>query len=220
MEKKYLQFKISKNIDINLFFEYIKQSKNNKETLSKFIDKDNFYIDREQVFYFVNRVYERDSDNIEKNIKKVEDSWNLKQDFFDKEIIRLFKSDAYPQGNINAYPSIWPIYGRSFDKSLITFPYKNGVNEAVFVLSHEILHIIFYDYIFLKYKFSSEKMSSKKVWDFSEVINVIIQNQKEWRKNYILEAKPYFEHQALYNKLLKLWNKNPDIDFLIKNCLF
>jgi hypothetical protein len=59
-------------------------------------------------------------------------------------------------------------------------------------------------------------MSSQKVWDFSEAINVVIQNQKSWIEIFKIRAKPYPQHIVLYNNILKDWNEEKDVDFLIK----
>lgn len=219
MKQSYLQFKISKENDVDLFFAFIKQSENVKKALFKFMEIEDSEISKEQLFEFVDLTYKKDLIIIEGSIKEVEEAWVLKQEFFSKEIKKIFKGSAYLRDDIVVSPSIWPIYGRFFDKNLITFPYRKGVEEAVIVVVHEILHIIFYNYIHFKYKFSPEVIASKKVWDFSEVFNAIIQNQKSWQENYISEAKPYAEHQELYEKLSVLWRENPDIDYLVENYL-
>lgn len=219
MKKGYLQFKISQDNDVDLFFAFIKQSENVKKALFKFMEIEDSEVDEGQIFEFVDLTYKKDLIIIEGNIKEAKSIWNSKEQFLAEEIKKIFKNSAYLQGDIVASPSIWPIYGRFFAKNLITFPYRKGAEESVFVLVHEILHIIFYNYVHFKYKFPPEVMSSKKVWDFSEVFNVIIQNQERWQENYITEAKPYLEHEELYKKVLNSWKEKEDIDYLIEKYL-
>jgi hypothetical protein len=85
----------------------------------------------------------------------------------------------------------------------------------VFVIAHELLHFILYEYISTCHGFFEEKISSQQVWDFSEVLNVLIQNQKAWRDEFQITAKPYPSHLALYEKMEYEWRIKDNIDYMI-----
>ena len=100
-------------------------------------------------------------------------------------------------------------------KNRISFPYDRGTNHALFATSHEILHILFYDYLYFKFKNLRKIIAGEQVWDFSEVLNVIIQNEKEYFLLTRLKAVPYPQHADLYRKMNIYWEKNTTIDEMI-----
>lgn len=214
---KFITFEISKQNEVFVFFEFLNQGiVENTMRLYNFIQLENKNTpSKDKIIRFVNSVYEKELINIELITKKTRDEWKNREDFFFKESTKIFKNKAIIKNEIVATPSIWPIYGRFFDRNLITFPYKNGVDEAIFVIAHEYLHFLFYDYINSQYKLLQNQDLNQRVWDFSEVINVIIQNQSQWIDVFSIKTSPYSKHQELYNKMLEEWNKNSDIDYLI-----
>ena len=76
--------------------------------------------------------------------------------------------------------------------------------------------LFFYSYLAKNYKELEKEFFSKKVWDFSEAINVVIQGQPEWIKVFKVEPAFYPEHEKLFLVLNDKWNRGGDIDILIK----
>jgi hypothetical protein len=214
-------FKISKQNEVFVFFELLNQSiAKNTTILYNFIQlKDGHTLDEHKIASFVDDIYIKEITNIKSSTKNIQKKWNRKKDFFFKESNKLFKNKIITKKEIIATPSIWPIYGRFFEKNLITFPYKNGIDEAIFVIIHEYLHFLFYNYINNQYKPLQQNLN-QKIWNFSEIINVIIQNQSQWLDNFSIKANPYPQHQELYNEILKEWKENNDIDYLINKFIF
>ncbi|MFA5080319.1 MAG: hypothetical protein WC472_01700 [Candidatus Paceibacterota bacterium] len=213
----FITFKISKQNEIFVFFEFLNQgAAENTTSLYDFIKlKDKNTSSKDEIIRFVDNVYEKELINIESTTKEIQEKWENKQDFFFKESAKIFKNKVIIKNEIVATPSIWPIYGRFFERRLITFPYKNGADEAIFVITHEYLHFLFYNYINSQYEILYHQNLNQKIWDFSEVINVIIQNQPQWVDIFSIKTSPYPKHQELYKRMLEEWNRNSDIDYLI-----
>jgi hypothetical protein len=216
MNNKIINFKISKKNEVFAFFEFAKQSNILKEKLFSFIGLKDEHVTKDAIGLFVDDLHEKEEGLMKDEIEKIEKKWDGVQAFFITQSEKIFKDVCVFQGVIVASPSVWTYYGRFFKKKLITFPYNKGADEAVFVIAHEYLHFLFYKYIYEKFKLTHNEMSSQKVWDFSEAINVVIQNQKSWIEIFKIRAKPYPQHIVLYNNILKDWNEEKDVDFLIK----
>lgn len=213
-----LKFIISKQNDVFAFFEFLKQDQNKKPLLNFIgsVEVDNSILHR-QVDEFASDFYVKRKDDIEKIALEVETAWNKKQRFFQMQASNLFPFDF--KKDISAMPTIWPMCGRFFQKNLITFPFDKKSGEACFVIAHELLHFIFYEYISTYRGFTEKKISSQEVWDFSEVLNVLIQNQKAWQDEFQITAKPYPKHSLLYKKMVDEWKANKNIDCLIEKFL-
>jgi hypothetical protein len=216
MNKKIINFKISKQNDVFAFFELANQSNDIKEKLFSSVSFKEEDMTEEIVALCVDELYEKEERLMKNEMEEIEKNWNDKQTFFMIQSKKIFKDiNIFPNGVI-AIPSVWPLYGRFFEKQLITFPYKKGADEAIFVIVHEYLHFLFYKYLYTKFKLKPEEMSSQSVWDFSEAINVVIQNQKTWIEVFKIKAKPYPQHVALHDNLLKDWNERVNMDDLVQ----
>lgn len=211
-----LAFTNSRRNEIFTFFELLKHSQN-KKILIDFIGLINSNVEIEQVDKFVDDFYVKRKIDIEKIISETEFAWNKKKFFFERQINELFSFSF--KKSVSAMPSIWPIYGRFFQKNLVTFPYDKKLDERLFVIVHELLHLVFYEYISTKYKFSEEKILSQEVWVFSEIINVLIQNKADWFNEFKVRAVPYTEHLLIYEKMSVDWKRKNDVDYLIKKFL-
>lgn len=219
MDKKIINFKVSKENEVFSFFELANQSNDTKKKLYSFVGSKEEKVTKDVVASFVDSFYKNENQLIKEETIKIEKIWEHKQDYFIEEAKNIFGNIDVFDSVIIASPSIWPLYGRFFERQLITFPFNRGEDEAVFVIAHEYLHFMFYKYLFENFQLNSSEMSSQKVWDFSEVINVVIQNQESWLKTYKVKASPHPQHIELYKRVLNDWKSEGDINKLIKNYL-
>jgi len=118
------------------------------------------------------------------------------------------------------------MFPRYIDKKVFTFPgLLDRYTDKDFplrVVAHEMLHFITYDYLQNKYKLKPSEWSSKNntFWQFTENLNVLIENEKSWHKiNGGAKSNPYPNCVKLYQKMKRVWDKNKDIDNLIEKIL-
>jgi len=211
-----LKFEISKQKESLAFFEYLKQLKS-KELLLRFVNLREGQVSLETINKFINSFYFKKIDLIKKNTEKTKTAWIGKQRFFLTEVSNIFNINY--NKTVIAIPSIWPIFGRFFKNRFITFPYNKTTEDRLFVLAHELLHFIFYDYIYSKYGFSEQRMSSQDIWNFSEIVNALIQNQEKWIKEFKIKSVPCCTDIKLYKDIEREWHKSRDIDYLIRKFL-
>ena len=122
---------------------------------------------------------------IKKEIKNIQKQWQKITPWFYKECERIFENYKWPKGKYIAYATIWGTYPRFLDEKTFTFPYKHKLkNYTLIVIAHEMLHFIFYDYLFKNYPEFKNKKFEKEVWQMSEIFDVLIQNSKKWQSKF------------------------------------
>ncbi len=179
------------------------------------IEKNTPQDERVLVTAFIKNQYKIHEGVMRQEIKKIECAWKKKNKKIFDLAHGLFNDDQKSYDTYIAYPSIWPMNVRSVNKKQISFPCNQGINHALFVLSHELLHIFFYNHLYRKFKKLRSTISSKKVWAFSEVLNVLIQNEKAWIQLTGLRARPYPQHKRLYKQMNAYRKNNHTVDDMI-----
>ena len=143
----------------------------------------------------IDKEYSKKKKTIEKNLKKIKADWQKVAPWFYKECDRIFESQPWPEGKYIAYTTIWGIYPRFLGDKTFTFPYKHKLkNYPLVVIAHEMLHFMFYDYLFKNYPKYKNKQYEEKIWGMSEIFNPLIQNSGRWQRK--LEQKV-----IIYSKL-------------------
>lgn len=221
-----LNFKISPRYDIDGYF-LLKKSWHHQESFQKklfsaFTNTPDAPIEplttkkeRTLINNLTKKEFKIRQNDIKKKTVSIKRDWQKIENHLFELSQQLFNTNSKSKRVCIVYPSIWPSFIRDLKKDKISFPYDRGNNHALFVISHEILHILFYDYLYFKFKNLRKIISSEQVWDFSEVLNVIIQNEKAWQKLTKLKAQPYPQHKNLYHQMNTYWKKHPTIDEMI-----
>lgn len=163
--------------------------------------------------------YTHDKSQIADNLNSIKRKWRKTENIFYKLTYKIYKDFDIKERDFIAHPSMWAINIRDLRKKRLSFPYNGSVNEAVFVIAHELLHIIFFDYLQDRYFDKMKHSDDNKIWALSEVVNVLIQSQKEWVRIFKLKPRPYKEHAKLYKRLKTIWNKSHDIDEVITTAI-
>lgn len=138
MNKKIVNFKISKQNEVFAFFELVNQSSDIKEKLFSFADFKEDQIKENFVALFIDQLYMKEESLMRDEIEKIEKNWYNNQSFFITQSKNIFKDIDIFLGGVTAIPSVWPFYGRFFEKQLITK--QNPVsNEEVVMKVNRLL---------------------------------------------------------------------------------
>jgi len=226
LKKLNLTFNYNLKREVDVFFILTKDKNFIGDKINKIFEKypnlldykNNAYKDKAEIKNFVENEYHKNSIIIENLVKKLNKRWEEKKEKFIILSNNIFKY-KFPDLIYDAQPSIWPLYIRDFRNKLITFPLNDGVENAILVICHELLHVIFYDYLYKKYPQLKDKKNRRKTYEFSECLNILVQNQKDWLDIYKIKQKPSQEISKLYSKMEKKWEKEKDLDILIKEFL-
>jgi len=170
-----------------------------------------------EVFNFVKDIYEKKEDEIDAGLKETKKRWKDHRGDFLKETSRIFKGHFWPEGKYNGYVSIWGIFPRYLNVKEFTFPYKKD-SCSLYVVMHEMLHFIFYDYALKKHPEKFKNLDTRRglFWDLSEIFNTVILFTPGFFKLHnragdSLEAA-YSEHKKHLEYFKNLWEKEKDID--------
>lgn len=169
---------------------------------------------------YVSDYYRRYLTEIQKNTFIIKKQWGKFEGRFFRLVDKLFKNHFWPRGKYIAYPTIWGMYPRDIKNKVFWFPFKHKIkNYPLVVIAHELLHFIFYDYLYKHFTKYKRERYNFKIWKISEAFNIIIQNSPEWIKVFKTRCKPYPEHKKLIQKMKKIWRQKKDIDYLLKKIL-
>lgn len=110
--------------------------------------------------------------------------WNKKEKLFLKISSQLFDNHPWSKGHYTAVISILNSFPRFIkEKKFHTPPKKvKGGFDPCYVIAHECLHFMFFDYFDKNFKGQLPKMLE---WELSEIINQIIQKREPLNKLYI-----------------------------------
>lgn len=221
-KKLRLRFVISAKYDIDAFSLLVDRHNYSKERIgliaSKFPELGEDF-DIEKVKEFVKLKYKNDSAIIQKNTKKIEKKWKeIDKDFFTLAST-IFYDCPFPDLDFTAHPSIWPMCIRDTRNKRVSFPYDERVKDGTTVIAHELLHVAFYNYLWDKFPSIRRRIANSEVWDFSEVLNVLIQNTQNWLDVFGVKIAPYPKHEKLYIRMSTSWQSHKNIDQLIEEFL-
>jgi hypothetical protein len=157
------------------------------------------------------------------SVKSAQEKWVKSKKIFFKKVDKLFKNWPWSKGSYRGYITVARRYPRFIKYKLFAFPAQSfrfkSQNLDLRVIAHEMLHFLEYDY--LEKKFGLEPSESNSAdstfWQFTENLNVLIENSNFWKEfNAGIESKPYDDCKKLYVKMKKIWDKDKDIDNLVR----
>ncbi|EKE29343.1 MAG: hypothetical protein ACD_2C00188G0006 [uncultured bacterium (gcode 4)] len=136
---------------------------------------------------------------------------------------RIFKWHKWLSWDYRWYISVYNMYPRNIDEKYFYFPYEYSFWNPVWVIGHEMLHFIFFDYLskiyWIEEKTKFEWKPSNFVWQVSETFNNVIEDWKPYTD--LIDEKEskstYPGCEKLYEDMTKIWNENYDIDILLKS---
>jgi len=169
---------------------------------------------------YVEKLYKREKKEIEKNLIVFEKKWQNIENKYYGLVDEFFNSEYWPKGRYICYPTIWGMYPRFLEDKTFQVPFKHRNKRFVnVVIAHEMLHFVFYEYLFKK---SSRYRADKHtffVWHVSEIFNSVVQNSPEWMKLFKCNTMDYPEHEKIIKKLQKKYYKTCDwqVDSFIDN---
>lgn len=228
-----IKFLIKAEEDISVYFSFEKESKifnrwsvmedyffkkhprikslkriKNKKTKKKFLK--NYVID----YYKFHNVL------IEKRVKEAETRWKKVEQKFFYLVDELFQKYPWPKGNYKAFVTIWNIFPRDIPKKTFQFPYKGrSFKKIEAIIAHEMLHFVFYHYLFRYFSKYKQSQYSYSIWVLSEAFNEAIMTEPKWRKIFPLQPQPYPETVIVRKKIRELRKKKKSVKEILEKLL-
>lgn len=233
--KKELNLKLKKDIskDVEILIGFLETAEifdiqeelkigfyNPYPELKKIIENTNDNKKRdEKINDFVQEIYKKNLEEIEKGVKKTRKQWEEVKIPFSKKVSSIFSGYFWSKNEYLGYSTVWGTYPRFLEKKEFTFPYSHKKDKyALFVIMHEMLHFIFYDYAISKYPKIFKKMDKNRglFWDLAEIFNVVILFLPDFIKLHgqsdILEGSLHPKHQKHLSYFKELWSDSNEVD--------
>lgn len=232
---KYPQIKLKINVtrdmeNCRIFIRY--NTKNNPQYIEWFLPDELQSVlkqekrkrQREDIMAkYVRETFKNKKTIIQNNVKKAEKEWKSKEKRYFDLINKIFQGHHWPKGNYVGFASIFTMYPRNIAEKTFFLPglrYSKGTPPASYVIGHEMLHFMFFDYIDkhygLKFYRKIKGKSRDYLWEISEVFNSVIENWDPYYKIIQFKTPPYVG-KDYYKKMKQQWLKNENIDDLLKS---
>lgn len=172
---------------------------------------------------YTKHIYKINKKDITDGVNDTKKRWKKIESRFYKLVNRIFQGHPWPKGSYTGMASIYLMYPRNIQKKTFYFPYKNVKFDPLGVITHEMLHFIFFDFIKKKYKLTENSKfrgkNAEYVWQVSETFNNTIENWKPYKELFMEDSKPYPGCEEMFKAMKKQWNKKPEINSFLDKWL-
>jgi len=170
---------------------------------------------------YTNDKFEDEEKNIKNNTESLRKRWNEINPEYFVLTDNIFNVHPWQNGPYVGYASIFGMYPRHIKEKTFHYPAFSDTNTAIKVVGHEMLHFIFFDYLWNKYNIGEDTVLPGKedeyVWCVSEVFNLVIESWQPYQKIFNTEAIPYDDrHKKMLPEMMKYWQENKNIDYLLE----
>lgn len=221
-----IELVLEKAADFEVFMIFWRSKQSIHPDLDYVLEIENEKKAEEKVKNFIDNYYKKHQDEIGAEYEKAKKEWlEVEEQFFNKTK-ELFKGYDWPKGseefngNYRGAASIWKVFPRFIKEKWFTFPVNPELKyNPRFVIAHEMLHFIEYEYMEKAYglKPSDSEDEDNTFWQFTENLNVLLQNEDYWKdftKGHTSTPKQEYNLE-LFEKMKKAWDEQKDIDYLI-----
>ncbi len=231
MSKRYypnIKFSVSLAREKKIFLE-------RKRNLQKFLPAEiSFVTNRKYASYrnellssYLDVYYSDKKKFLIESVRNTKSKWQKVEKKFFIKVDKIFNNWPWPKGNYRGYVSIAHSFPRNIKDKTFSFPVKDYIpgreNNDIRVIAHEMLHFIEYDYLQKKFglKASEHDSFDNTFWQFTENLNVLIQNTSFWKEfSTGVKSKPYDDCKKMYNKMKSIWDRDKSIDRLVDKIFY
>lgn len=220
-----LKFVIDKKKELETFLNFYNWSKHQKTDRDlnwaiykphpklREIKKEKLSKQKTVILKYIDSFYKQNLTQIKNGALKTKKQWENTEKQFFISVDKIFKNHPWPKGKYIAYCTIWGMFPRYLHNKTFLFPDShNKKNYILIVISHEMLHFMFYDYIYAKFPKLKNQKYNFIIWNMSEIFNVVIQNSREWVNLFHQKTMTYPEHAKHIVIMKRYWEDSKDID--------
>lgn len=164
---------------------------------------------------FVESKYKEFSKELKQDLKLAKKVWKKLEKPVFKEVEKLFEEEL-PDEVYTAFITIFSRFRYDKDKKFFFVPRNNSMHNINCVTLHESLHFIFFNYWDKNFK---NKLPEEKLWDLSEILNVLLMERQPLLAFANQGSKPYPNHEKHYQPLKELFNKRNSMKDFIEQAI-
>lgn len=150
-------------------------------------------------------------------IESVQNVWRKQEQKYIAITKDFFGGFRFSKGRYIAYTSIINCNPRFLEPKTFQFFYKKSLANAIYTITHELLHFIFFDFIENKLKKEIKHLSEDQLWGLSEIFNVVVLKSPRYR--HIVNQKfviPYPNHRRYIRQFEKAYKSSQNAEEFIR----
>jgi hypothetical protein len=169
---------------------------------------------------YVAEYYKSHKEWIRKKVQEIQRKWEKTQKQFFSLTDKLFQNHFWPKGNYQGFVTIWGIFPRDIKRKIFQFPYKGEVFKRVeVIIAHEMLHFLFYDYLYKHFPQYKACKFAYPVWILSEAFNEAVMEESQWQKIFPKQSQFYKETILTRKKIKELRKKEKPLKEILEKLL-
>jgi len=172
---------------------------------------------KKAIHLYFNHYYRVHKATMWRSVQHLRQAWQSQEKEFITITQNFFGGFQFTKGKYIAYASIINCNPRFLDLKTFQFFYKKPIADAIYVISHELLHFIFFDFVEKKFKNEIKKLSEDQLWDLSEIFNVVVLESSRYQhiidKQYVI---PYPDHKRFLSQFRKTYRDSCNAEEFIK----
>ncbi|MBD3251185.1 hypothetical protein GF380_01800 [Candidatus Uhrbacteria bacterium] len=174
---------------------------------------------------YTKQYYDDHFPKITKGVALTKKRWKRFENAFYKLTNRIFDHHPWPEGDYTGTASIFRMYPRDIRRREFFFPYDCSGHDPLSTIAHEMLHFMFFAYLYHRFRLrESSRISGKPteyIWQLSEAFNTVIENWEPYMKlvHATKKIKPYPECASLYRSLSRSWSTHQSVSKLLQDQL-
>ena len=210
----HLSFSILLEKDVSTFFSFVEEASfdggrnvewavfKSHPNLKKFFRGHEFIGKESDIVSYVSEIYDRDRDVMKNRFEQYEEKWRVAEPLYFANVHALFDASFWPEGKYIASPTVWGMYPRFLEDKTFQLPYAPADRtDVLFIVAHEMLHFIFYEYFLAQYPEYRNDGNDFFLWNVSEIFNTVVQNSDSWPQEMNNRDAIYPEHENIVAQL-------------------
>ena len=159
---------------------------------------------------YIDNYYKKHKKELEDALERMEKDWRKIESKFFEVTDKLFDI-PWPEGRYICYLSIFNCNPRFIETKEFQAFYKHPATTN-HVCAHEMLHLIFYNYVEKSFSKEYERLGEKVIWKLSEIFNDVVLRLPEFVA--ITDQKDpafYAETKQELDDAIKLWSETKTV---------
>jgi len=211
---------INKKLDYEVYIDFRNFSVADTN-FSELIKKEHPKINLKNYKKYIDDFYSTEKSEMLKKQEEIRQILIKKQDKFFIELTKLFSMN-FDKDIYQGYLSMFNCNPRWPETKIFQIYWKKDLPHALEVIFHESLHFAFFDY--LEKNFTEQIKGLDKnsgiLWEMSEIFNIIILNQSQFKKIIGIEEKLFYTHlQDKLDKAKVIWSTHSGINNFVSRYL-
>jgi len=219
MKHPTLQFNLSPELDQKMAWEFFQQSMHGGdlfwETRAVLYHEELKHLGQQKqpkkfLNHYVHNTYSENIESLQARLDEIEELWTEQQSTFFSETDKRFPTHPWPHAHVTAYGSLFDFCPRFLQEGSFQIFLGDTDEGVLFTIAHELLHIIFYDFVNThRPTFKTLETESGVFWELAELFNIVIQDTPAFINLHgspgptsYTDLAPYVEHAK------QIWKKD------------